>query len=315
MRRFLSKILRCFFGFIFLMLVAIILTHEFVPSGFQKNLKFKRNGIGFMAARLADLDTTRNVDVLVVGSSHAYRTVDPRIFDIKIFNLGSSSQTPLQTEYLLKRHINDLKPQIVLWEVYEQMLGIDGIEASMDLASNVPKIDKELILFVLKQNEIRVYISLFLNWYENLFDDENIESISGKDKYIPCGYVERIGDEYHNELSDENHEYEKFVFDKKQLAAFERGIKFLRDKGIKVLLFRAPITEAEYNKILNQDEITKYFISIVGTYKLNGYINYNEQSQFIQKAHFYDAHHLNEKGADKVSADLKNIIKKIINKY
>ena len=52
-----------------------------------------------MYLRKIDADTTINIDVLVLGSSHAYRGFDPRIFKkagIKLFNFGSSGQTLLQ---------------------------------------------------------------------------------------------------------------------------------------------------------------------------------------------------------------------------
>ena len=63
----------------------------------------------FLYQRVREADTTANVNILVLGASHAYRGIDPRVFTEKgyrLFNLGSSSQTPLQTQILLKNGEN-----------------------------------------------------------------------------------------------------------------------------------------------------------------------------------------------------------------
>ena len=78
----------------------------------------------------------KNVDVLFLGSSHAYRGFDPRIFrkrGYSSFNLGSSAQTPSQTKVWLKRYLKHLNPKIVIYEVYPGTFSSDGIEASLDL--------------------------------------------------------------------------------------------------------------------------------------------------------------------------------------
>ena len=59
---------------------------------------------GHTFTRMQDAQKTKNVDVLIVGSSHAYRGIDPRILQkdgISAFNLGSSAQTPINTKVLL----------------------------------------------------------------------------------------------------------------------------------------------------------------------------------------------------------------------
>ena len=78
-------------------------------------------------------------DVLIVGSSHAYRGIDPRILErdgITAFNLGSSAQTPINTKVLLHQYLEQINPKLVVYEAYAGTLAIDGVESSLDILSN-----------------------------------------------------------------------------------------------------------------------------------------------------------------------------------
>ena len=75
-----------------------------MPVWLNNNLIYKQRG-GHLHSRLLEINKHQNVDVLFLGSSHAYRGFDTRIFKesgIASFNLGSSSQAPVQSLLLLK---------------------------------------------------------------------------------------------------------------------------------------------------------------------------------------------------------------------
>jgi len=77
------------------------------------------------------------VDILFLGSSHSYRGFNPQYFSgYKTFNLGSSAQTPIQTNLLLKRYLHQLNPKTIVYEVYPISLSIDGVESSSDIIAN-----------------------------------------------------------------------------------------------------------------------------------------------------------------------------------
>src|SRR5690606_34946967 len=104
------------------------------------NLNYRIGSHGHLFSRLSEADTIQNVDILIIGSSHAYRGYDVRLFGSngsKVFNLGSSAQTPIQTEYLVNKYINDFKPKFIVFDIYPKVLCIDGVESTMDLLSNV----------------------------------------------------------------------------------------------------------------------------------------------------------------------------------
>ena len=89
-----------------------------------------------MLTRLNEVKNIKNIDILFLGSSHTYRGFDTRVFKkngYNSFNLGSSSQSPIQTLTLTKRYLNQLNPKLIVYEVYPTTFTIDGIESSLDI--------------------------------------------------------------------------------------------------------------------------------------------------------------------------------------
>ena len=75
--------------------------------------------------RFRELPAYNNVDVLFMGSSHTFRSFDPRLFSrhkLTSFNMGSRAQTPLNSYYLLRKHIAHLNPRLIIFETYYETL-------------------------------------------------------------------------------------------------------------------------------------------------------------------------------------------------
>ena len=121
--------------------VLVVLT-RMVDSQFLgawSNIILPGHGHSYLSFR--EVGDHRDVDLLFVGSSHAYRWFDPRYFDrmgLNSFNLGSTSQTPLNSYYLLREHLGALRPRLVVFEVYPLMLESDGSESALDLVNSLP---------------------------------------------------------------------------------------------------------------------------------------------------------------------------------
>ena len=70
-------------------------------TGRLRNVTYSLGHDDRLLTKVREASSRRGADVLFLGSSHAYRTFDPRLFaerDIEVVNLGSSIQTPLQSE-------------------------------------------------------------------------------------------------------------------------------------------------------------------------------------------------------------------------
>lgn len=143
MKHFLRKIVIVTLTFPVVWFVFIGLYASVAPEAFKKSLVYHRVSSGHMFTRLEEAGEFGHVDVLVTGSSHAYRGFDPRVFaenGLSLFNLGSSSQTPIQTEFLLDRYLDVLTPEVVLLEVYPDLFSNDGTESSWILFQSCPPI-------------------------------------------------------------------------------------------------------------------------------------------------------------------------------
>ncbi len=293
MKKFISNII-----FFLLFTSLFYLTFLFVwgrysPSIFKPNINYRIGSYGHMSSRLSEIKNYGDVDILFLGSSHAYRGFDTRIFldnGYKSFNLGSSSQTPAQTKVLLKRYLESLNPELVIYEVYPATFTIDGVESSLDIIANDIN-DSHSFKMALKNNNIKTYNTLIYGFIRDLLGLNKSFSepiIKGKDKYISGGYVEKeIGF------------YQPTEFEKKeisirdyQLESFSEIVQMVKNKDIELILVYAPIPSVNYNSYSNNH----YFDSIMKRY--SEYYNFNEILTLNDLLYFYDYHHLNQNGVN-----------------
>jgi len=301
MKAFIAKII----GFILFAIIGyialVVLWGELMPSDYlKKNLGYRLGGYGHTFSKMKDARNTKDVEILVFGSSHAYRGFDPAIFEAKgisMFNLGSNSQTPLQSELLLKRYCDQMNPSLVIFEVYPNTYAIDGVESSMDVFSNDHP-DWNSLVLGWRQRHFRATNTLIYAGYRYLIrsEQENFnEPIRKKDdEYMGKGYVKK--DLKNNPFIP--HKSISWEFDKKQFEALSRCIKYLKTREIKYELVQAPITSAYRNSITNNDEFDLK-ISKYGSYR-----DFNKLIQLNDTTDFYDYHHLNHRGVQKFNSAL-----------
>jgi hypothetical protein len=91
--------------------------------------------------RFREYDPQVRNQVVIIGSSHAYRGYDPFVFIARghsTFNLGTSAQTPLNTYYLIKEYLDSANCGLLVFDVYEGALTNSGLESTADLTQNQP---------------------------------------------------------------------------------------------------------------------------------------------------------------------------------
>lgn len=95
---------------------------------------------GVVARKMKDWDPAARWDAIVIGSSHAYRGYDPRVFaerGYRMFNLGSTAQTPLSSYVVLKHYVDSTNTRLVIMDMYENAFDQDGAESVSDLTANL----------------------------------------------------------------------------------------------------------------------------------------------------------------------------------
>lgn len=304
MVNFIKKI----FGFLLFSLMfyflMIPLWKKFTPIYMQPNLKYQVGSFGYMYSRIQEVKKQKgDVDILFLGSSHSYRGFDPRNFkEKKTFNLGSSSQTPIQTKILLERYLEKINPKLIIYEVYPGTFSSDGVESSIDLISN-DKNDIRSLQMAFQLNNIKTYNTLVYAKYSDFFDwNKNfMEPVKkSNDTYISGGFVEM------KYFTNTNHNFTKkeWQFKDNQIKAFNECIAFLKKKKINVILVYAPITRGLYQSYSNNDFVDRFF----NQYQLE-YYNFNHTIKLNDTLDFYDSHHLNSIGVKKFNKVLLNTLK------
>lgn len=287
----------CFMG--------LIVFGRFAPFSIRPNLPYVLGGVGYSYTRFDEAKKVeKNVDVLVVGSSHAYRGYDPRIFAKqrwKLFNLGSSSQTPIQTAYLFTKYMARFQPKLVIIDVYPILFKSDGIESVIDLVSNA-ELDTGLVNLSLSHNNISIYNTLFYRALADVleFNDDFKEENPNKngDLYVSGGYVQSTdrfkGAKYYKSVN--------YSFLPDQIRAFERIIHTLKERKIPYLILQSPIPQAKYKRVTNNIFADKLFA------KYGFYRNANEHLKLPDSC-FLDESHLNQFGVNHYNKYVIDLIK------
>lgn len=309
MKRFFIKILGfTIFSFIFYVCV-LFLWGSCVPALFQPNLTDLKGGYGHSLTRLKEVkEIKEDIDILFLGSSHAYRGFDTRIFEkhgFNTFNLGTTSQTPLQTLVLLRRYLDQIQPKFVIYEVYPITFMIDGAEGALDVVANDYN-DLHSLLMTLKINNVKTHNAFLYSTARDILRRNEthkepllkINELRGDDAYVKGGFVQKET----GFIDMRKIEPEHILVDKNQLKAFGQIIDELNKREIDIILVYAPISKAMLANFSNK----YYYDSLMTTY--GEYYNFNEMIELNDTIHFYDRHHLNQVGVELFNDKLMDVL-------
>lgn len=309
MKKRLLHLIQDLFAFILfatvIYLVLIYLWGTYVPDNYKLNLFYPLGSPGHTFTRLNEVKRTNNIDILFIGSSHAYRGFDTRIFlkaGFKSFNLGTSSQTPIQTKILLDRYLDHLSPDLIVLEVYPATFSMDGIESSLDLIAN-DRNDWNSLKMCIATPNMKVLNTLLYSCMRELFDlnrgfNEHIRI--GNDTYISGGYVEKEL-LYFKQIE---HPRTEIIFNETQTEIFDKIISLIKGRSISLVLVNAPITKALYNSYTNNLAFDSLMIS------KGKYYNFNQILNLHDSLNFYDPDHLNQSGVEIFNHKLIEIMQK-----
>ena len=292
------------FSSIFYICMLFIWNRPFIPNVLRPNFNYPSGGYGHTQTRLNEVKTINTIDILFLGSSHTYRGFDPRIFKahgFTSFNLGSSAQTPVQTEILLKRYLDKLNPKLIIYEIDPWALISDGIESSLDLISNDQN-DLYSYNMAIKLNNIKTYHALLYGTTRDIIQLNNqfLEPFKkGKDTYISGGFVEKEIKYYEPVIIPKS----EITVSKKQVEIFKNVINEIKKRKINLQLVYAPISKSLYSSYTNMN----YFDSLISSQAQ--YTNFNKILNLKDSIHFYDDLHLNQNGVTLFNEKLINIIK------
>lgn len=243
---------------------------------------------GITHQKFNDFDKHLKHDLIVLGSSHAYRGYDMAVVKnagLTCFNLGSNAQTPLNTYFLVKDLLNENNVKTVLIDVYCHALNNNGLEGTADLTQNYPSWNAAIPM-ALAQKDPRAWNMLTLRGLMAGRDEMYEEQCNGK--LGSC----LIADSLNEPVSFGQGQYT--APSDEQLRYLTKTIKYLKSIGAKVVLTEHPSPDGA-DRIGHRNHLSrmKSFadengIETVFVMDLEG---------LDPQDHFYDHTHLNAKGA------------------
>ena len=255
-----------------------------------------------LSLRLQEAENFGKVDILFLGSSHAYRGFDTRFFNkkgYKCFNLGSSAQTPKQTLLLVKEYLHKFKPKLVIQEVNPMYLSSKGLESTLDIIRNASS-NKLKIKTMWDSANMLTFNSYLISTLSSLTSIGKTDvSNDEADLYISGGFSLKKK-RFHSPYQYQSNS--KYEIREEQVDYLNQLHKELEKSEAKVVFVEAPVTKKFYRQYVRFD--------FEELFKDRDYVNFNDKIMLNDSLDFYDSHHMNINGVRKFN-DL--LIKKIEN--
>lgn len=245
--------------------------------------------------RFRDIYNYKDLDILFVGSSHCYRSFDTRVFARKglaAFNMGSTSQTPLNSYFLLERYLDFIKPKLVVLEVNPMMTSVDGSESFLDLLANMDFNFHLLKMAFATHNFISIN-GILMHFFElkRISNSRAQASFQQDDIYNPGGFVETTRSRMERYVSEERSLQIRPV----QIEYIKKIVRLVRQNGGRLLLVTAPMYEGYMNDLKNYPEWKSAIVKLsrrIGA----PYLDFTGIPELSRPSLYYDFHHLNAEG-------------------
>jgi hypothetical protein len=237
--------------------------------------------------KFREFDKDRFHDVVVVGSSHAYRGYDPRIFaefGYTAFNMGSSSQTPFNSFFLVDYYLNPSNTGLLLLDVFSVASEMEPLESCADLIQNLPD-EEPAFRMAMASKDPRAW-----NMYSLRLLSRECPPYYKDSAYVGSGYSqnERTAPEglvYKGDVPlDLNTIQEKYL---------RKLVRSCVDTDLPIVLVDHPVPTRMMGP--RQQEMHALVIRISKDYGVP-FINLNHISGVDDRKHFYDHTHLNQDG-------------------
>jgi hypothetical protein len=276
-----------------------------------------------------------SIDLVFVGSSHSYCSFNPEVFDqvlgINSFQLGMPLQHPDATYYTLREVFNYQRPDLVVMELYFDMLDDSFVLAQADSlfeVMNNAELYDEFVSEVFPFNEklkntipLIKYQQPFINYMNKLLEDyltdngiiREYKPQQGEEYYGSKGYIYSDMVISYDEMYKDNQfrtmDLRKFDISLAQQKYLDKIIALCNIYNTKLIFITAPIAPVSLEFIDNYDDI---YSTLKSYAQLNDveYIDLNTdvpEDMFVNH-NFRDDAHLNNSGADIASNYLAEYI-------
>ncbi len=235
-------------------------------------------------------------DVIIIGSSHAYRGYDPRIFKeygYNAYNLGTSDQKPMCSYFLIKNYINSNNCKLVIFDLYDRIFSQSNIESMSDMIQNIPS-DKAALQLSLASKDVRAINMFTLRMFNKLSDPINPDTLGYIKGFLPTEKLLELPPKRRLYTYETNDEAIKYL---------DKTLSYLKKEGVKVVM-----TEHSLPSVApapGHDDFRKDVYQVLNKYNVL-WFDYTTDSSMTDVQYFADESHLNVKGVYKYNHRLIN---------
>lgn len=263
------------------------------------------------------------LDTLVIGSSHALRSIKPTVLNEKLNTKAYNLSSPLMSMYgryvMLEKEINRNPIKTVYLEISYNALTLDrktlGLEGDLYVLGRFDNAFERINFFknAFTTDEYKKVLSDVIVRSRNSFFTHNTIK-----QYETFGYLPMPSN--NQSLSDETKEKIKNTklldtkIKEESLNYFDKIIKLCKRNNIRVILVVTPVTEKMILEYNNLDDIFSQYIDLAKEYNCEYYdfnLDKNRVKLYSEETSFYDNTHMSDSGAEVFSNRLTEIIKKV----
>lgn len=296
--------------------LVIIVLYKCNVKIFSTNIPGKdQRRTAFTARKLEDAANTKNSDLVILGSSLAYRNYHPQILKkegLSSLSLGTSSQKPNMTYVMAMRYLDRIDGKLVVIDVNPYLMLMPDTYETIDVIMNSSKSKYDWDLLIAEPS-LMAFNSLIIK-YSGFAEKDRMEKLKDssleENTYLGNGSVASTM-VYDSNKKTPNITISDFQPSQDQVEALENTIEFLKSRKINFVLVLSPANEHYF---VNRSKISlQEFKKLSRTYfsKYGNYYDSNDLAQY-QQTDFMDFSHLNETGAKKFTNSLIPILKKNI---
>lgn len=260
---------------------------------YQVNNYFQWKG-GGTYEKFQNFEKNKQYDVIVTGSSRAYRGYDPTVFKekgIELWNLGTSAQTIRNTYHVINHYVSSENCKLLIIDIYPTALMASDFESGGDLIANIES-DKAAFDIALSLKDFRA-VNMFLS---RLFL-KNKPAFYYENDYLGNGFSTKT-DSLPNNLIDELNQQDSIknkirVISNKQLNDLEKLLKLCETKKVNTVIVFSPTSD-----FYSKEELSYHLNQInpiIAKFEFP-FFDYSKKLDLNTTWHFYDPSHLNSEG-------------------
>lgn len=253
------------------------------------------------------LHTDINADVLIMGNSRAWCMYSTQIFDsvlhVNSYNVGmdGSCFNRQRMRYDIYRHYQHRKPDMIIQNVdFFTLEHTVGYEREQFMPYMIYPYFRGRVIQEESFSLAELYIPMYRYYMSNVYDDYNqFDYRLNKGFYA----ADREWDRY----SLEEAEPYNAIVDSTTLCQFEEYIDQTKQENIHLVFVIAPVYKEATKVVLNNMEIGQLYRDLSDKYGVT-LLDYTNMLICEDTSFFYNATHLNRRGAETFSIQLANDI-------